>query len=220
MSIYTEKKLIQWDEVLANYGEETKQALMRLLMESDVDEHDPAAAVIAGMFLALRDVNQNFAAISSVVSTGKVDLEKAFTDQILKLRGIISYAQELLVQEQGRLDKQAQAFAIEGQEKLYESVKNGVTKAVLQHDRQAGNRTATFYVLCVLGTFAVSIASATVGALGVRWLSLPSAPVDAGEIDDRLVRVVASNAETLSTCIENRVRLAQKCVIEIPQGVN
>lgn len=210
MGILTEKRIIKWDEILATYGEETKLALSKLLVESEVDESDPAAIVIAGLFLALRDTNLAITSLSAVIDSGKSDLTQAFQGHLEQLRGIIAIAQEQLVKEGATSIK-------DRQEKLYEAVKGGVAKAVLESDRRVGNRTATFYLLCVLGTFAISVASVGFGAFGVRLLhpnSVPLAPE--GSISKDMIDIVMNNQKQLNTCISNKIELDRKCVINIP----
>ncbi|MEO1349080.1 MAG: hypothetical protein AAFW84_09820 [Cyanobacteria bacterium J06635_15] len=218
-------KNINWDYIIESYGEEGRSALNKLLAEGEVDESTPAATVIAGLFLSQIDSNKAFRSLSAVIDDGKQELSEEFKAQIIQLRGIISFAQEHLVETgQQEIDKR--------QGELLDVVKNGISKAIGNHNRSASTRTAAYFISISLCTFIVSVVSIGIGAFGLYAIqpkkseipdlaqlgSDQQALLDWSQTEDGQIwlNIISSNQEQLNTCIDNRVKLEGRCAIELP----
>lgn len=204
---------VNWDVVLEGYGPEAREGLVNILRDYEINDDDAVAALIASMFVSQLDTMRAFQTISEVIKEGKDSLSDEFKEQIISLRGIISFAEEHLV-ETGK-------EAIEERQKdLLDVVRAGIAKAIHKSDQTRHFR-STAGVLMMMGAVGlIAIVSAISGAMVVR--SLSSTPISAVTSNDPLtdplwVDIAAKNSEAVETCIENSAKLENKCVIEVPQ---
>ncbi len=211
-------KTIDWEHILESYGAETKIGLHRLLSENGVSESDPAALVIAALFISQIDTNKAFQSISSTIDAGKAELSEEFKTQIVQLRGIISYAKEHLV-ETSKVEVEKR------QDELLNVVKAGVSQAVGRHQRNSGTRSTAATVATIVCVATVSLVSVIAGGLGMYLTSAGSrgqvAPTVSAEWEaiphaDTWLGIAKTNGDKLDVCLENQLKLEGKCVIELP----
>ena len=221
--VTTQKKPVDWDDVLETYGPETKTLLYNLLKDNGIPDTDPAALVIAALFISQIDSNRAFLSITETIDAGKEELHKQFETQVLQLRGIITYAQEHLV-ETGK--KQVD----ERKQELLTTIKEGIAKAIGNKHRNSSRReTANMVtiIVCVAATSLVSMlasgiavhvmAPKTMGQtttpsntnINASWENIPNAELWA--------EIAVKNDTQLSLCRENFSKLEGQCPITIPE---
>lgn len=205
-------KQIDWDYILASYGEETRNVLKELLNSNSVDDSDPAAIVIAGLFISQIDTNKAFQSIESVINQGKDELSEEFKNQILTLRGIIAYAEEHVVESGER--------AIEARRKdLLNVVKHGIAQAIGEQGRSIFIRSNVSIIAFGVLVASVAILSALSGAVVIQRL-LPTSshaqPV-IGQTPElqAWMQLYESNRERIQVCLANTAELSRKCVVEV-----
>ena len=209
-------KSIDWDTILETYGPETKVGLNKLLAENGVAESDPAALVIAALFISQIDSNKAFQSITQTIDSGKEQLNEQFRIQILQLRGIVTYAEEHLIQtNEEQVDKR--------KKEILEVIKIGIAKAIGKRHREDGNRATTHTVVTIVCVALTSIASILVGGGGAFFLSasksnLADDPVWSATPNAELwVKIAEQNQDKLSVCLKHQAELGGECAISIPR---
>ncbi|MGB3766581.1 MAG: hypothetical protein WA947_08475 [Phormidesmis sp.] len=213
------KKRIEWDEVLETYGPEVKAALTKLLAEAQISDSDPAAAIIAALFISQIDSTQAFRSISKTIDQGKEDLSAQFRSQVEQLRGVVTYAEEHLVQTNEKRVEQHQT-------ELVRAVKDGIAKVLgkeskNRHKRASFTNGATIICAAIVAVAGVAVGASTalIARGGEKAAPLPvdAATVEALPNGDRWLEIANSNQAQLETCLENISALDGRCAITIPK---
>ena len=218
MTIAAVKK-INWDEILETYGAEAKVGLARLLAEADIQDSDPAALIIAAMFISQIDTIKAYDSITETISSGRESLGEEFKNQITMLRGIVTYAEEHLIQTN---DKQVE----KRKQEMLLVIKEGIAKTLgressKRHRRSVAGNLST--IICVTISVIVSIG---LGATGASFM-LSSNDADSAVVDGQQMKglkngetwlsIIDRNQDELETCLVNIEELGGKCVIEVPR---
>ncbi|MEM6453180.1 MAG: hypothetical protein AAF703_23045 [Cyanobacteria bacterium P01_D01_bin.105] len=210
------RKQIDWDSILETYGPETKIALHKLLSDHDIPESDPAALVIAALFMTQIDSNRAFNSISETINSGKKELSAEFSDHIVKLRGIITYAEEHLIETGQQEMEQRRA-------EMHDVIKEGIAKAIGQQHRAIRRRETVGNLALMIGVAAISAISLLVGAAGAYVVSSSEkAPDEVSAVEtvsnaEVWTDIAESNQAQLLLCLENLEQLERKCAISIPE---
>ncbi|NJM98890.1 MAG: hypothetical protein HC800_18600 [Phormidesmis sp. RL_2_1] len=199
---------VNWDVVLEGYGPEAREGLIKILRDYEINDDDAVAALIASMFVSQLDTMRAFQTISEVIEKGKDSLSDEFKEHIISLRGIISFAEEHLVE--------AGKEAIEQRQKdLLDVVRAGIAKAIHKSDQFRHFRSTAGILLMMGAVGLISIVSALSGVMVVQ--SLSSSPTSDPLTDPLWAEIAVKNAEAVKTCIENTDKLEHMCVIEVPK---
>jgi predicted phage tail protein len=218
MNIASQKR-IEWDEILEAYGPEAKIAITRLLADAQISDTDPAAVIIAALFISQIDSTKAFQSISETIDKGKEQLTVQFRGQIEQLRGVVTYAEEHLVQSnEERVEKH--------QKELVDAVKGGIAK-VLGKEQQNRHKRANFKngatIICTAIVAVVCMVTGASTALLARGgEKVAPVPVSADNIKalpngERWLEIAESNQTQLKTCLENVSTLDNRCAITIPE---
>jgi hypothetical protein len=218
MNIASRKK-IEWDEILEAYGPEAKIAITKLLADAEISHADPAAVIIAALFISQIDSTKAFQSISKTIDNGKEQLNAQFKSQVEQLRGVVTYAEEHLVQSnEERVEKH--------QKELVDAVKGGITK-VLGKEHQNRHKRAVFKngatIICTAIVAVVSMVTGASTALVARGGEKATpVPVSAANIEalpngERWLKIAESNQTQLETCLKNISALDNRCAITIPK---
>lgn len=214
-------KVIDWDSILEKYGTETQRVLRGLISEAELQDDDPAAIILAALFLTQVETTEAYQKLSSVIDSGKNDLSEQFKNQVEQMRGIISFAQEHLV-EGGKQE------IAKREEALLDVVKQGISRAIGNHNRSSSARNTSFVAGVVAATFVVSLLSFGAGGLGVYWMRPRTLVASADSDNQALIEwaqsadgqnwlaIINENSDRLQTCLENKIELNNKCSITIP----
>lgn len=219
MSIASAKK-IEWDEILETYGPEAKMAITKLLAEAQISEFDPAAVIIAAMFISQIDSNNAFQSVAKTIDAGKEELSKQFQRQVEQLRGVVTYAEEHLVQSN---EVRVQAH----QKELVQAVKGGIAKVLGNESRSRRQRTTVVNSMTMICAAIVSLVSMGAGAAIVSLTTNDrkpeeTVPVAVSDVEalpngDRWLRIAEANQIELETCLENISALDGRCAVKIPK---
>ncbi|MEO1396004.1 MAG: hypothetical protein AAFV90_24165 [Cyanobacteria bacterium J06634_5] len=217
--VVIQQKPVDWDEILETYGPKAKTALYNLLKEHDIPDTDPIALVISALFISQIDSNEAFLSITQTIDSGKEELHQQFEAQVLQLRGVVTYAQEHLV-ETGK--KQVD----ERKQELLTTIKEGIAKALGNKHKSNAKRNTVNMVAIITsvaatslismlasGTAIYSIMSAKTTAPATRtnadWANIPNAELWA--------EIAVKNDTQLSLCRKNFIKLEGQCAISIPE---
>lgn len=207
----TTAKTINWDAILEDYGNDAKINLKMLLVEHTIDDDDPVAALIASMFISHMDTLRAFNSINSVIEDGKDSLSTEFKEQIVALRGIVSFAQEHLIEAgKEQLGKR--------EDELLTVVKEGIKQALLRSEAVTHARTTGGLLVSVL----IASVVASIAGIGGVFLGRSMMPNEVAtptatsvEMTPEWQEIQANNSDTLKVCLENWDILSGKCIIEI-----
>ena len=209
---------LDWNEITNKHGAETRLAIERLLADYNVPPDGSIAVLIAGMFISQKDSITDFAKLSEILEEGQSDLSAEFKRLIEQLRGIISFAQEHLVETSAELDQKRQ-------EKTLNYVKQGVAKAISNANGRQERR-SIFTILFIMGA-ASAIALLGIGFGSVITMSAIRQSVTRQRADvDSIIEgvpnaetwegVIELNAETMQNCIDQAAELEKRCVVNLP----
>ncbi|MEM9946003.1 MAG: hypothetical protein AAF810_08055 [Cyanobacteria bacterium P01_D01_bin.36] len=207
----TTTKTINWDAILEDYGNEAKINLKMLLVEHRIDDDDPVAALIASMFISHMDTLRAFNSINSVIEDGKDSLSTEFKEQIVALRGIVSFAQEHLIEAgKEQLGKR--------EDELLTVVKEGIKQALLRSEAVTHARTTGGLLVSVLIASVVASIAGIGGVLLGRSMvpnEVVAPTATSVEMTTEWQEIQANNSDILKVCLENWDTLNGKCIIEI-----
>lgn len=213
MSVSTKTRVVDWNEILAPHGEDTKATILGILDEYNIDYDAPEAALIASMVISQVETLTAFLSIESKLEDGKDALSDQFTEQILALRGIISYAKEHLVETSKETIEAHQKTIEARQEKMLDVVSTGIRKSVLKASVANNNRSL---IQSVAGAIAGGVIAIVSGGIclwvGTSMFSQSAQPVTA---NSEFGQIGIDNAEIIESCIANSVELNGKCVITV-----
>ena len=165
MNITTVKR-IDWDALIEGYGPEAKNSIRELLSQYEIDEEDPIALLIASMFLSQVDTMRAFDTISEAIETGRSNLSDEFSEQILKLRGLIAYAEEHLVEtSKEQID--------ERQGELLSVVKAGVSQAIARSSQRSHAQNTAGTIALAIAVSGLCVLSLVAGGLGYALIFQP-----------------------------------------------
>lgn len=204
------RSTIDWDVITKNYGADTRLALERLLQENDVPEDGTAAVLIAGMFIAQTDNVLAFDKLADTLETGRSDLADQFRGQVEQLRGIISFAQEHLVET-------GEELVVKRQNDVMEAVKLGVSKAISRGNSSQERRTIASTIATLFSAAALTVTGFAIGGMITLQATRISAdPFNNMQNGNIWRSVISGNQETLNTCLQNQAELGSQCAITLP----
>lgn len=211
-------KTIEWDAILETYGPEAKTAISRLLAEAQISEFDPAAVIIAALFISQIDSNKAFQSIAETIDSGKEELSKQFQQQVEQLRGVVTYAEEHLVQTN---EKQVEKH----QSELIAAVKTGIVRVLGKESQSRHQKSLVANSLTIVFAAIVSIAGMAAGA-SIVYVAMSASlkrpvPISTSDIEalpngDRWLDIAEFNQDRLDTCLANLSALEGRCAIIIP----
>ena len=208
---FTKTRVVDWEEILGPHGDGVKETIIGILDEYNIDQDAPEAAMIASMFISHVETLNSFLAIEGKLEDGKEALSVQFTEQILALRGVVSYAKENLVESsRAAIDKQ--------QKEMLEVVSAGIRQSVMKASSANNDRNLTQSITGAIAGGVIAIISGGLCLWVGTSLMTPAATASAdpsSEVD----QISQQNAEAIKACIENYEALGGKCVIsvELPQ---
>ncbi|MGB3296021.1 MAG: hypothetical protein WBB01_23810 [Phormidesmis sp.] len=209
---------LDWNEITNRHGVETRLAIENLLSEYDVPADGTVALLIASMFISQKDSVVAFDEVSKIFETGQSDLSDQFKGLVEQLRGIISFAQEHLVET--TVEKVSSS-----QSEIVENVRKGVAKAISKANASQERRTivTTLFTMGAAGILAIS--GAAVGSIVTASVTSKPAPAEQTHSivnetiknADTWKQIIELNQETVQNCISQSVQLENRCVIDIPE---
>ncbi len=212
------RKRIEWDEILETYGPEAKTYIKKLLSDAQISDSDPAAVIISALFISQIDSTRAFRSISETIDNGKEELNNQFKRQVEQLRGVVTYAEEHLVQSnEERVEKH--------QKELVQAVKGGIAKVLGRESQNRHKRASFINTTTILCAAVVSVVSMVVGAstalIAKGKEKAAPLPVSAETIEvlpngDLWLGIARSNQTQLETCLANLAKLDRRCAITIP----
>ena len=160
------KKRIDWDSLTAGYGPEAQKSIRELLSQYDIDEEDPIAMLIASMFVSQVDTLRAFSTIEATIEAGRSNLSKEFSEQVFKLRGIIAYAEDNLMQT-------SKASVEARHDELLSVVKAGVSHAISRSGSRAAKENTLNTVSLMIAASGLCLLGLIIGVLGAKVVNLP-----------------------------------------------
>ena len=210
MPEFTKTRVVDWDEILGPHGDDVKETIIGILDEYNIDPDAPEAAMIASMFISHVETLNSFLAIQGRLEDGKEALSVQFTEQIMALRGVVSYAKENLIESsRAAIDKQ--------QKEMLDVVSVGIRQSILKASSANNNRNLTQSIVGAIAGGVIAIISGGFCLwIGTSLLSPAAAPATAAiepgsQVDD----ISQKNADAIKACIDNYETLGGKCVISI-----
>lgn len=199
-------QVLDWDAILAVHGESSKTEIESLLESYGIDKQSVEAALIASMFLAHNETLKAFVALESVLEDNRKHLSGQFTEQILALRGIVSYAREHLTETTADTMKSRH-------EEMLEVVSRGIKKAISKSSGESHTRNlaSTLILVGLVGTLTIASSAFT------YMLSSRSNPSSVTEKDVVWDKIREKNSSIVEDCYENIDELEGKCRIFLEQ---
>jgi hypothetical protein len=209
MTPVKENRVVSWDKILDKYGPEARAGIQGILNEYDIPPGDPVEALISAMFLAQVDTLSEFEKFGKVMDKGQASLSDQFKAQVEQLRGIVSYANEHLVDVVKEQKTALQQFSEEKtqkrQEEIIGAVRKGMTMAIAKSQTKAQSNVIALVVSSMLLSAAIGTAATL---FGVQFSK--------ADTDNAYQEIVEANLSIIETCVSNQEKLKGKCVIEIP----
>ncbi|EDX82437.1 hypothetical protein S7335_1141 [Synechococcus sp. PCC 7335] len=216
MTVASVTKTLDWDGILETYGPDAKIAITKLLSEAEISEGDPAAVIIAAMFISQIDTNRAYLSVKTTLDEGKSDIAQELGKSIEQLRGIVSFAQEkLIVHSDEKLEK--------SHRDMMKAIKAGVAKALGQESSKRHQRSVILSSASTVCAAFVAIAGILIGGSGVYAVMRGNQAdiVSADEINSipngsTWLKIAERNQEQLDICLTQTDKLSNRCAIEIP----